>query len=184
MTWKKLIELDKRLTAKLRLGPEHRTRWKAATILAHSGDSWFWMAGLGLVWLLEREPTWHNRAAMISVAVVGLAVLVLGIKFLVRRRRPEGEWGAIYRATDPHSFPSGHAARAMLLAVMACGLGPGWFAALLVVWMPFVSLSRVNTGLHYVSDILAGAVLGLICGLVALQLQPLVIQCFPFLFIR
>ena len=45
-----------------------------------------------------------------------LAALVLAIKFLVRRQRPEGEWGAIYRNTDPHSFPSGHAARAVLLA--------------------------------------------------------------------
>ncbi|HZU85856.1 MAG TPA: phosphatase PAP2 family protein [Anaerolineaceae bacterium] len=182
MSWKNLVELDKRLTAKLRLGPEHNARWKAAAFLAHSGDSWFWVAGLILVWLLNTEPVWHNRAAMIAVAVVGLAVLVLAIKFLVRRQRPEGEWGAIYRATDPHSFPSGHAARAMLLAVMACGLGPWWLAALLVIWMPFVSLSRVNTGLHYVSDVVVGAALGLVCGILALQLQPLVMQWFPFLF--
>ena len=97
-----------------------------------------------------------------TLAVVVLAFFVLGIKFLVRRRRPEGEWGAIYRNTDPHSFPSGHAARAMLLTVMAVGLGPWWFAALLVAWVPFVSLSRVNTGLHYLSDVLAGALLGFI----------------------
>ncbi len=38
-----------------------------------------------------------------------LAVIVLAIKFSIRRRRPEGEWGAMYRKTDPHSFPSGHA---------------------------------------------------------------------------
>jgi undecaprenyl-diphosphatase len=164
------------------LGPEeHRVRWKMAAFLAHSGDSWFWVAGLILVWLIG-DPSWHNRAAMIAIAVVGLAVLVLAIKFLVRRRRPEGEWGAIYRATDPHSFPSGHAARAMLLAVMACGLGPWWFAALLLLWMPFVSLSRVNTGLHYVSDVIAGAVLGLLIGLLALELQPLAMQWFAFLF--
>ncbi len=181
MNWKNLVELDKRLTAHLRLGPEHNLRWKAATFLAHSGDSWFWMAGLVLVWLVGPE-SWHNRAALMAGAVGGLAVLVLAIKFMVRRQRPEGEWGAIYRNTDPHSFPSGHAARAMLLAVMACGLGPAWFAVLLVVWMPFVSLSRVNTGLHYVSDVIAGAGLGLVVGLVVLQFQPLIMQWLPFLF--
>ena len=39
MKWNQLVELDKRLTARLRLGPEHNARWKVATILAHSGDS-------------------------------------------------------------------------------------------------------------------------------------------------
>lgn len=182
MNWQNLIELDKRLTTKLRLGPEHKVRWKVAAFLAHSGDSWFWAAGLALVWLLTNNPEWRNRAAIMAAAVVVLAVLVLAIKFLVRRRRPEGEWGAIYRTTDPHSFPSGHAARAMLLTVMACGLGPWWFAALLLAWVPFVSLSRVNTGLHYVSDVIAGAVLGLLFGILVLQMQPLVMQWFPFAF--
>jgi undecaprenyl-diphosphatase len=87
------------------------------------------------------------------------------IKFTVRRRRPEGEWGGIYRKTDPHSFPSGHAARAIMLAVVAAGLGPAWFALLLMAWVPFVALSRVAMGLHYLSDVLAGVFLGVLTGL-------------------
>ena len=55
--------------------------------------------------------------------ILGLAGVVLAIKFLVRRERPQGEWGGIYRNTDPHSFPSGHAARAFLIAVVASALG-------------------------------------------------------------
>jgi undecaprenyl-diphosphatase len=86
------------------------------------------------------------------------------IKFTIRRQRPEGEWGAIYRSTDPHSFPSGHAARAVMLAVVAMGTGPAWFAALLVVWAPLVCLARVAMGVHYLSDILAGMLLGLVLG--------------------
>jgi undecaprenyl-diphosphatase len=98
------------------------------------------------------------------------------IKFTVRRRRPEGEWGKIYRNTDPHSFPSGHAARAVMLAVMALGLGPAWFAILLCVWAPMVVLARVTMGLHYPTDVLAGALLGLLMGGIMFSLLP----AFPF----
>ena len=72
------------------------------------------------------------------------------------------------RNTDPHSFFSGHAARAILLAVLAAAWGPPWLAISLVVWAPLVGLSRVAMGLHYLSDVLAGAALGLIAGSLAL----------------
>jgi undecaprenyl-diphosphatase len=100
-------------------------------------------------------------------------VLVFAIKFTVRRRRPEGEWGQVYRKTDPHSFPSGHAARAALLAVLAIGLGPPWLGLLLAVWAPLVMLARVAMGVHYLSDVLAGALLGGLVGLALIWLTPL-----------
>ena len=105
------------------------------------------------------------------LSIIGLAVIVLAIKFTIRRRRPEGEWGGMYRSTDPHSFPSGHAARAILIAVLAIGLGPGWLAILLCVWAPLVALARVAMGLHYLSDIAAGAVLGAIAGGIVLLIR-------------
>ena len=95
-----------------------------------------------------------------------MAVLVLMVKFIVRRRRPEGEWGAIYRNTDPHSFPSGHAARAFMLAVVASALGPLWLAVMLWFWAPLVSLARVSMRVHYMLDVVAGLVVGLLAGLV------------------
>jgi len=97
---------------------------------------------------------------------------VMSIKFVVRRRRPEGEWGGIYRATDPHSFPSGHAARAFLIAVLVIGLGPAWLAVTLCIWAPLVSLARVAMGVHYVSDVVAGALLGIAGGLFWMQVAP------------
>jgi undecaprenyl-diphosphatase len=140
-----------------------------AAVLAHSGDSWFWWAGLALLgWL--GDGFWRPWALTILVSIIALAVIVLAVKFTIRRRRPEGEWGSIYRTTDPHSFPSGHAARAILIAILACGLGPVWLAVLLSVWAPLVALARVAMGLHFVSDILGGAILGAAAGLIVLQL--------------
>ena len=104
------------------------------------------------------------------VGIWSLAALVMVIKFLVRRKRPEGEWGGIYRNTDPHSFPSGHAARAYLIAVVASALAPAWLAALLWIWAPLVALARVAMGVHYVSDVVAGAALGIAIALIGLQI--------------
>jgi undecaprenyl-diphosphatase len=76
----------------------------------------------------------------------------------------------IYRRTDPHSFPSGHAARAAMLVVLGIGLGPAWLGFGLLVWAPLVSLARVSMGLHYISDVVVGFVLGILTGVLTLGL--------------
>jgi undecaprenyl-diphosphatase len=146
-----------------------------AILLAHSGDSWFWAVGLGWLWWRGGE-FWRGRALALLAGILATAALVMVIKFTVRRQRPEGEWGKIYRSTDPHSFPSGHAARAVMLALLAVGLGPIWFALMLCIWAPLVVLARVAMGLHYLSDVLAGALFGLVIGGITLRLLPI----FPF----
>ena len=94
-----------------------------AVFLAHSGDSWFWALALILGWFFSNSA-WKQWEVVEFFGILGLAGVVLAIKFLVRRERPQGEWGGIYRNTDPHSFPSGHAARAFLIAVIASALAP------------------------------------------------------------
>ena len=168
-TGERLLESDADLSSRLRIAERPGITRTAAAVIAHSGDSWFWLLGLGLLWWFGTEY-WKYRAVALAVGVVLTALLVLVIKFTVRRSRPEGEWGDIYRRTDPHSFPSGHAARAAMLAVAALGLGPPWFGLLLFVWAPLVGLARVSMGVHYLSDILARMVIGVGMGLVVLGL--------------
>lgn len=136
-------------------------------LLAYSGDSWFWVVGLGLLWWLGSEY-WKQLALVMVIGIVITALIVLLIKFTVRRRRPQGEWGRIYRSTDPHSFPSGHAARSAMLAVIALGLGPLWLGLFLLLWAPLVSLARIILGVHYPSDVLAGMALGIVMGVMIL----------------
>lgn len=166
--WQKFAEVDNRLSRLSRLGINSRVSRALAAILAHSGDSWFWLVGLILVWWLGTDY-WKQRAVALGVGILVTALVVIAIKFTVRRSRPEGEWGQIYRSTDPHSFPSGHAARSMMLAVMALGMGPLWFGLVLLAWAPLVSLARVMLGVHYPSDVLAGMALGAVLGIVVLQ---------------
>lgn len=160
-------EFDKRWYQRLAI--EERSSFKRiiAILLAHSGDSWFWLLGLFIVWLTG-NPAWKAWSIKVGAAIVVLAVTVLVMKFRFRRARPEGTWGNVYRKSDPHSFPSGHAARSALLAVLSAGLGPWWLAAILIPWAPLVSLARVSMGLHYPTDVLAGGALGLLVGIAAL----------------
>ncbi len=165
-----MLELDARLSARLRVAERPGILRNIAAFLAHSGDSWFWWAGLALLaWL--GNSFWRPWAITVLISIIVLAVIVLAVKFTIRRRRPEGEWGQFYRSTDPHSFPSGHAARAVLIAVFAIGMGPAWLAVVLCVWAPLVVLARVAMGVHYVSDVVAGVVLGIVAGLISLQVR-------------
>ncbi len=169
----KIMELDARLSSQMRVAERPGLLRSIAILLAHSGDSWFWLIGLGLVWFLG-SGDWRRLAAMMALGILVTAVVVMAIKFSVRRRRPEGDWGNIYRSTDPHSFPSGHAARMMMLAVVALAIGPTWSGLLLIVWALGVALARVAMGVHYLSDILAGMLLGIAMGFITLTLAPLI----------
>ncbi len=154
---------DDILSRRLRVAESPGILRTVAAIFAHSGDSWFWIAGLALVWFWG-DGDWKARSFVLFVGVVVTAVLVMAMKFTIRRKRPEGEWGSIYRATDPHSFPSGHAARAAMLAILGSSFGIFWFGLTLAIWAPLVSLARVAMGLHYLSDIIAGMIIGLLIG--------------------
>ncbi len=165
MRLEQFLQWDAEVSARLRVAEQPGWLRRAAAFFAHSGDSWFCLAALGVVWWLG-DLTWRALALALIQAILITAVLVLILKFTVRRRRPEGEWGEIYRNTDPHSFPSGHAARAFMLAVMGLALGPPWFGLMLALWAPLVALARVAMGVHYLSDILAGVGIGILMGMV------------------
>lgn len=169
--WQKILLKDEELSRSLRV-LEGNTRIKPfAAFFAHSGDSWFWLAGLILIAIFG-NGFWKPWSLILIFSLIILAVFVLSIKLLIRRRRPEGEWGQIYRSTDPHSFPSGHAARAFLFMILVLGLGPAWLAWILIIWAPLVSLARVMLGVHYLSDVIAGVIFGTIFGCLMLALLP------------
>jgi undecaprenyl-diphosphatase len=161
---RRLLELDARWSAKMNLSQRSGGVINLLRFLAHSGDSWFMIPVMGLVWLAG-NGFWKWRMVEMFLAMCATALVAVGLKRLIGRRRPEGDWGLIYRSTDPHSFPSGHAARLVMLAVFSLGFGPAWFCALLFLWAPLVAFSRVAMGVHYLSDMVGGAVLGMVFGI-------------------
>jgi undecaprenyl-diphosphatase len=132
---------------------------KILALIAHSADAAVIVPCLFALWWLHG---FSRQSIVIPVAAGFVLSIVITsiIKFGVRRRRPAGEWGAIYRKTDPHSFPSGHASRTITMTLVV--LAGGWplIGAALLLWSLLVGLARIILGVHYLYDVLAGYLLG------------------------
>jgi membrane-associated phospholipid phosphatase len=171
MNLQSLREKDAALTTELQLRRRGGPAFYASVFFAHSGDSWLCLIVLGLGYWYAESP-WNLLAGKLGLGMLLVSLLVGLIKLSVKRSRPPGEWGRLYRSTDPHSFPSGHAARTFLLCTMGAGLGPAWLGAVLFIWATMVSLARIAMAVHYVSDVLAGIVLGILAGVLILMILP------------
>ena len=161
----RLQSVDEVLTRPLTLPAGRGPAQVIALVIAHSGLT-------VLAWLLG-DAEWKARAV---VALAGLAlaeVVVIGVKWIIRRKRPPGTSGGIYRKTDPYSFPSGHAARAIMLCIVAGALGPLPVFIAILVWSPFMVVSRIAIGIHYVLDVLGGIVLGVALTALLMAFVPL-----------
>jgi membrane-associated phospholipid phosphatase len=55
-----------------------------------------------------------------------------------------------------------------MLAVIMLGHGPLWLGVFLTVWANLVGLARVAMGLHYLSDVVAGMLFGMLIGIAIL----------------
>jgi undecaprenyl-diphosphatase len=142
---------------------------RLAVLGAHLGDTWLWLILTGWAWRSahQQKPAdggrQMRRVQRWATGMLLVGGLTLIIKHFVRRPRP-GHGAYLYGpGPDVHSFPSGHAMRMGVLLVWAPTLWPGWgrWSWLLALW---VGWSRVRLGIHYVGDVLAGAVMGLIIG--------------------
>ena len=118
-----------------------------------------WIVLLACAWYLG-DDAWKLRAVVAFAGLALVEIVVIGMKMIFRRRRPPGTEGMIYRKTDPFSFPSGHAARAVLLSLLALQMGPAAAFIAIVLWSPLMVISRIAIGIHYALDVVAGAAIG------------------------
>mgnify|MGYP000170995673 CR=1 FL=1 len=130
-------------------------------MVSRLGDGWFWYALILSLPLLD--PAVGPGLALL-MAMTGL-VCTLTYKLLKRwliRERPFISFPAINCGTPPldrYSFPSGHTLHAVCFQTMLAVALPG-LATLLLPFTLSVAASRVVLGLHYPSDVLAGAMIG------------------------
>jgi undecaprenyl-diphosphatase len=107
-----------------------------------------------------------RRAAAVGLASVGVSSLIsnIGVKWLVRRRRPDRAGAIVPEERWVHmpasrSFPSGHSASAFAFA-SAVGTALPPLSLPLHLAAAAVAYSRVHTGVHYPGDTIAGALIG------------------------
>jgi undecaprenyl-diphosphatase len=148
-------------------------RWVRLWMLCatRGGDGWIWYA-MGLVILIFGGD---ERFAAVGAAAlasgVGIAIF-LTLKKTTGRRRPcaiEPHCWSTLLPPDQFSFPSGHTITAFAVTLSLGLFYPGLLGGLLFVACS-VAMSRILMGMHFLSDVLAGAALGSGLGYVAVIL--------------
>lgn len=111
----------------------------------------------------------YEAAYRLTVTEVSTLAASLGLKYMVRRARPYHQLDLASRVPklqpgdeyDPYAFPSGHAALAFAVATSLTLSYPEWYVAVpLYIWAVAASTARMWLGVHYPTDVLAGAALG------------------------
>jgi undecaprenyl-diphosphatase len=132
--------------------------------------SWLLWVGVALVaifWFVERRVRFVS-AVVAAVSAVLAWVVNQWIGELYFRPRPFVDLAAVHKliskSVDEKSFPSDHTAIAFALALAVFMVNRKWGIALLILAV-LTALGRVLVGVHYPTDVLGGAVVGIIAAL-------------------
>ena len=139
--------------------------FKAVSILGES--QWYLAGGLLLYGALRKKKPSASATGLLlssSVALSGISADI--IKVLLGRARPKlyfsetlYGFGFLHLEHAWISFPSGHSATAFSVA-WTLGLAFPRYRLLFFIWAAMIAFSRIATTQHYVSDVLAGSLLG------------------------
>jgi undecaprenyl-diphosphatase len=149
------------LCRRLNRGASHTGLRNTFRIASRLGDGVIWYAMLALLPLLYGRAAIRPIVVMAITGVIGV-LLYKVLKKVCVRERPFITHSTISLAMPPldrYSFPSGHTLHAVAFAWQAIAAFPelSW---VLVPLATLIAASRVVLGLHYPTDVLAGAALG------------------------
>ena len=125
---------------------------------------------MGVYALIKKDQPLLKEAIYIGTSVIEALSITMAMKYTFDRQRPYQKYPDLIHpvSTEPDpSFPSGHTAAAFSLATSLSITYPKWYViAPSAVWACGVGFSRINQGVHYPSDVLAGAAIGVGCAFV------------------
>ena len=147
------VELDRRAALALHQVVSRPRALAALTWASRLGDGPMWLAIIALQPLIDAQEGMRRA---------GLLLLYWALKRGTRRPRPFEHCQGIracMKPPDPFSFPSGHTLHAVAFAALLSAFFPV-LAPALWAFAGLVAVSRVALGLHYPSDVVAGAAIG------------------------
>lgn len=150
-------------------------RWRAPRpirvsmlLMSRLGNGWVWYS-LGIIILLCGGQDRYRAFFASAVAALVCILLFQCVKPLSRRRRPceiEPHCWAVLAPPDRFSFPSGHAMTSFAIAVTVGGFYPQCQPCLLAI-AALIAVSRIIVGMHFLTDIIVGAMIGAFIGYVS-----------------
>ena len=160
-TLKRIADIDAKLYIGFGRLQERLGLYRATRILSFTGDGYCYLGIALMAWLLVPET---GQKLLLTGLVAGALELPIYwiLKKLFKRKRPYVVHTALERIhipSDEFSFPSGHATAGFLMAYLVSHFFPELTLAM-YLWVLFIALSRVLLRVHFVSDILAGMLLG------------------------
>ena len=167
------VSVDKTLSSLIlktaipaRLTYEDEFARKILLLLEISGHGLIWVLGT-LGWIAYKWGDSETRPNIFLIGLVLDVILVGLMKAVVRRPRPRDNIDDMVATAsiDRYSFPSGHASRSFFIASYSYFVLPSCIQ-ILITWAFVLSLSRILMKRHYLADVIVGANLGIITGLV------------------
>lgn len=162
----KITENDKRVTANV-VKLHHPILNKIMIFFTRIGTAGIiWFISLGIPPLFF-EKVRHVGLCTLCALGCNFVLSELIIKNLVGRKRPstyiDDESMLINKPKD-HSFPSGHSSSSFSVVAVAVLLCPWYIVLPALIVAGSIAFSRVYLQVHYLSDVLAGAVFGFMVG--------------------
>lgn len=152
---------DHRLMRKVNQWPAPKWVRLWAIAATRAGDGWLWYVTGIFILLFGGESRFTAVAAAASAAFIGFCTFV-SIKKVSGRKRPcaiEPHCWAHLLPPDQFSFPSGHTITAFAVAISVSAFYPNLFTPLLFCAIS-IAISRILLGMHFLSDVVVGAILG------------------------
>jgi undecaprenyl-diphosphatase len=140
-------------------------------VMSRLGNGWLWYS-LGIFILICGGQD-RYRAFFAGILSALVAILIFqAVKPVSRRRRPceiEPHCWAVISPPDRFSFPSGHAMTSFAIAVAVGGFYPQYQPGLLAV-AALIAASRIVVGMHFLTDVVVGALMGALIGYLSIWL--------------
>jgi undecaprenyl-diphosphatase len=160
-----LAALDHALMRRVhRWQPPRWVRWYMI-VSTRGGDGWLWWLCAAFILASHQDAGYRAIAAGTLAGALGILLFRL-LKTMVKRRRPchiePHSWSHLL-PPDQFSFPSGHSLTAFAVAT---SLGQFYPYALptLLLCAASIAISRVVLGMHFLSDVIAGSLIGALVG--------------------
>lgn len=113
--------------------------------------------------IIKKDSLKARKALVLCASAATAGVLSYTIKHIVNRTRPFISYPDLKPqvSVNSSSFPSGHTTNSFALATSLSLAYPKWYViAPSYLWASSVAYSRMHLGVHYPSDVLAGAIIG------------------------